>query len=71
MGPTMAVSLNPQAIAQQVGPAVPTLFIIAIVPLVLIAGSFALLTRRRATAGSVFGLVGAEIGPRSGVAAGI
>jgi len=71
MGPTMAVSLNPQAIAQQVGPAVPTLFIIAIVPLVLIAGSFALLTRRRATAGSVFGLVGAEIGPRSGTAAGI
>jgi len=71
MGPTMAVSLNPQAIAQQVGPAVPTLFIIAIIPLVLIAGSFALLTRRRATAGSVFGLVGAEIGPRSGTAAGI
>jgi len=71
MGPTMAVSLNPQAIAQQVGPAVPTTFMIAIVPLVLIAGSFALLTRRRATAGSVFGLVGAEIGPRSGTAAGI
>lgn len=71
MGPTMAVSLNPQAIAEQVGPAVPTTFIIAIVPLVLIAGSFAMLTRRRATAGSVFGLVGAEIGPRSGTAAGI
>lgn len=71
MGPTMAVSLNPQAIAEQVGPAVPMTFIIAIVPLVLIAGSFAMLTRRRATAGSVFGLVGAEIGPRSGTAAGI
>lgn len=71
MGPTMAVSLNPQAIAEQVGAAVPTTFVIAIVPLVLIAGSFALLTRRRATAGSVFGLVGAEIGPRSGTAAGI
>ena len=71
MGPTMAVSLNPQAIAEQVWPAVPTAFIVAIIPLGIIAGSFAILTRRRATAGSVFGLVGAEIGPRSGTAAGI
>lgn len=71
MGPSMAVSLNPQAIADQVGPAVPTTFVIAIVPLALIAGSFVLLSRRRGTAGSVFGLVGSEIGPRSGTAAGI
>ena len=71
MGPTMSVSLNPQAIAEQVGPAVPTTFVLALIPLLLIVGSFVLLTRRRSSAGSVFGLVGAEIGPRSGIAAGI
>ena len=71
MGPTMSVSLNPQAIAEQVGPAVPTSFVLALIPLLLIVGSFVLLTRRRASAGSVFGLVGAEIGPRSGTAAAI
>jgi amino acid transporter len=71
MGPTMSVSLNPQAIADQVGPAVPTTFLIALIPLMLIVGSFVVLTKRRGTAGSVFGLVGAEIGPRSGAAAGV
>lgn len=70
MGPSMSVSLNPQAIAEQVGSAVPTSFVLALVPLALIAGSFVLLTKRRGTAGSVFGLVSAEIGPRSGIAAG-
>jgi len=71
MGPTMAVSLNPQAIADQVGAAVPTTFLIALIPLLLIVGSFVVLTKRRGTAGSVFGLVSAEIGPRSGTAAGL
>lgn len=71
MGPSMSVSLNPQAIAEQVGSAVPTTFVVALIPLALIAGSFVLLSRRRGSAGSVFGLVGAEIGPKSGTAAGI
>ena len=71
MGPTMSVSLNPQAIAAQVGAAVPTTFLIALIPLSLILGSFVVLTKRRGTAGSVFGLVGADIGPRTGTAAGI
>ena len=71
MGPTMSVSLNPQAIAQQVNSAVPTAFLLAVIPLGLIAGSFVLLTKRSASAGSVFGLVRAEIGPRSGTAAGV
>ena len=70
MGPTMSVSLNPQAIADQVGSAVPTAFLIALLPLTLILGSFVVLTKRRGTAGSVFGFVGAEIGPRSGTAVG-
>lgn len=71
MGPSMGVSLNPQAIAEQVGPAVPTTFLIAVVPLSIITASFVILTRRRGSAGSLFGLVGAEIGPRTGTAAGL
>lgn len=71
MGPSMAVSLNPQAIAEQVGPAVPTVFLLAAVPLALITFSFVVLTRRRGSAGSLFGFVGAEIGPRTGTAAGL
>ena len=55
----MSVSLNPQAIADQVGSAVPTAFLIALLPLTLILGSFVVLTKRRGTAGSVFGFVGA------------
>lgn len=71
MGPSMSVSLNPQAIAEQVGPAVPMVFVIAVIPLSLITFSFVVLTKRRGSAGSLFGLVGAEIGPRTGTAAGI
>jgi amino acid transporter len=71
MGPSMSVSLNPQAIASQVGTAVPSAFLLAAIPLALIAGSFVLLSRRGGSAGSVFGLVGKEIGPRSGTAAGL
>jgi len=71
MGPTMSVSLNPQAIADQVGAAVPTTFLIALIPLSLILGSFVVLTKRRGTAGSLFGFVGAEIGPRAGTTVGI
>lgn len=71
MGPSMAVSLNPQAIAGEVGAAVPTTFLLAAVPLAIITFSFVVLTRRRGSAGSLFGLVGAEIGPRTGTAAGI
>ena len=71
MGPSMGVSLYPQAIAEQVGPAVPTTFLIAAVPLSIITASFVVLTRRRGSAGSLFGLVGAEIGPRTGTSAGL
>lgn len=71
MGPSMAVSLNPQAIAEQVGPSVPMVFLLAVIPLSLITFSFVVLTKRRGSAGSLFGLVGAEIGPRTGTAAGL
>jgi amino acid transporter len=71
MGPSMAVSLNPQAIAQQVGASVPATFMLAVVPLSIITYSFVVLTKRRGSAGSLYGLVGAEIGPRTGTTAGL
>ncbi len=53
MAPSMAVSLNPQVIAEQVGTAVPTAYVIALISLALITGSFVILTRRCGSAGSV------------------
>jgi amino acid transporter len=66
----MAVSLNPQAMADQVGSAVPTMFLAAFIPVGLIALSFAVLSSRFGSRGSIFGLVTASIGPRAGTAAG-
>ena len=71
MGPSMSVSLNPQAMAEQVGPAVPTVFAIAIIPVLIMGVSFVVLTRRHGTAGSLYGLVGAEMGPRAGSMSGL
>lgn len=71
MGPSMAVSLNPQAIAGQVGTAVPTAFLLAVIPLSIITYSFVVLTKRRGSRGSLYGLVGAEVGPRTGTVAGL
>ncbi len=70
VSPTMAISLNPQAMADQVGAAVPTMFLVAFVPVTVIAIAFAVLTRRFGSRGSIFGLVTASIGPRAGTAAG-
>lgn len=53
VGPSMSVSLNPQAMAEQVGGAVPVVYVIALVPLATIALAFIVLTRRHGTAGSL------------------
>jgi amino acid transporter len=71
MGPSMSVSLNPQAISEQVGAATPLIFVLAAIPLAIMVYSFVVLTRRRGSAGSLFGLVGVEIGPRTGTVAGL
>ena len=67
----MSVSLNPQAIAGQVGAAVPTIYLLAVIPLGIVVMSFVVLTRRRGSAGSLFSFVSAEIGPRTGTATGL
>lgn len=71
VGPSMSVSLNPQAMAAQVSGAVPLVYLMALVPLATIALAFIVLTRRHGTAGSLYGLVGLELGPRAGAISGM
>ena len=71
VGPSMSVSLNPQAMAEQVGGAVPVVYLIALVPLATIAAALVVLTRRHGTAGSLYTLIGLEMGPRAGAISGL
>lgn len=46
VSPTLAVSLNPQAVVEQVGGAIPLVYLVALIPVLLIAGGFAILASR-------------------------
>ncbi|WP_236794772.1 APC family permease [Amycolatopsis sp. GM8] len=70
LGPSMAVNINPQAPAGKVGPAVPLVFVLSMVGVLLVAHAFARLSQHIANAGSVYGFIGATIGPRSGFVGG-
>ena len=70
MAPSMAVNINPQGTAGTVGRAVPLAFALATAGVLLIAYTFVRLCQRFNHAGSVYGFVGATLGPRTGVVAG-
>jgi amino acid transporter len=70
MAPSMAVNINPQGTAGTVGRAVPLAFALATAGVLLIAYTFVRLCQRFHHAGSVYGFVGATLGPRTGVVAG-
>lgn len=70
MSPTLAMNLNPQDLAEHVGPAVPLVFILATIAVTLVALCFARLNRTTPNAGSAYGAVGASLGPRAGLVAG-
>ena len=70
MAPSMAASINPQGTATTVGRAVPIAFAIAFVGVLLVAYTFVRLTQRFHHSGSVYGFVGATLGPRAGVISG-
>jgi amino acid transporter len=70
MAPSMAVNINPQGTAGAVGRAVPLAFALATVGVLLIGYTFVRLCQRFHHAGSVYGFVGATLGPRVGVVAG-
>jgi amino acid transporter len=70
MAPSMAASINPQGTATTVGRAVPIAFALAFVGVLLVAYTFVRLTQRFHHSGSVYGFVGATLGPRAGVMTG-
>jgi amino acid transporter len=70
MAPSMAASINPQGTAGTVGRAVPLAFALAFVGVLLVAYTFVRLTQRFHHSGSVYGFVGATLGPRAGVISG-
>ncbi len=70
MAPSMAANINPQGTVGQVGRAVPLAFIVATIGVLLVAYGFVRLTQQFHHAGSVYGFVGATLGPRAGVFAG-
>src|SRR3954463_8855322 len=70
MAPTAAMALNGTAVAAQIGRAVPLAFVIATVGVLFVSYGFIRLTRHFNSAGSVFALAGATLGPRAGFFAG-
>jgi amino acid transporter len=70
MAPSMAASINPQGTAGLIGRAVPIAFALAFVGVLLVAYTFVRLTQRFHHSGSVYGFVGATLGPRAGIISG-
>src|SRR5690242_15635302 len=70
MAPSMAAIINPQGTVGLVGRAVPVAFVLATVGILLASYTFVRLCQISNPAGSVFGFVGATLGPRMGVLAG-
>ena len=69
MAPTVAMNLNPQQPAEHVGRAVPLVFALCTVLLLLVAWCFAHLAARYPGAGSAYTFVGATLGRRAGLVA--
>ena len=70
MAPSMAANINPQGSALTVGRAVPLTFVLATIGVLLVAYTFVRLCQQFHHAGSVYGFVGATLGPRAGVVSG-
>ncbi|MFG1925406.1 APC family permease [Cryptosporangium sp. NPDC048952] len=70
MAPSMAANINPQGMVGSVSRAVPLTFALATAGVLLVAYTFVRLTQKFHHSGSVYGFVGATLGPRPGVVAG-
>ena len=69
MAPSFALNANPQGMVGAVGRSIPLAFLLATIGVLLIAYSFVRLCRHFNHAGSVYGLIGATLGPRAGAVA--
>jgi amino acid transporter len=70
MAPTLAMAGNAQGLVASVGKAIPLVFFLGLVVVALVAHSFARLTAHHNHSGSAYALVGATVGPRSGLFSG-
>src|SRR5919205_1564085 len=70
MAPTLAVSITGVAPARLIGRAAPLAYVVAALGVALVAYGFVRLAGAFASAGSVYGFVGAVLGPRAGFVAG-
>lgn len=70
MAPSMAININPQVPAGIVGRAVPLVFVLATIGVLLVAYGFIRLCQHFNHAGSVYGFIGVTLGPRAGFVAG-
>lgn len=70
MAPSLAINLNPQAPALHVGRAVPLMFLLAVIGVMLVAYGFIRLCQSFQHAGSVYAFIGVTVGPRAGFVAG-
>src|ERR1700731_2954750 len=66
VGPSLAMSGNGQGTAAAVGKAVPLIFVLGALGVMLISHGFVRLTQRYNQAGSAYALVGKTLGPRAG-----
>ncbi len=67
MAPSLAINIEPQGAVGAVGRAIPLTYLLALVGVLLVSYGFARLAQRFHHSGAVYGLVGAVIGPRTGV----
>jgi len=70
MAPTLSMSLNPQQPEMHVGRAVPLIFALAAMVVMLVGWCFARLARSHPNAGSAYGYAAAALGPRWGLITG-
>lgn len=71
MAPSMAININPQGTAGEVGRATPLAFFLAAVAVLLIAYVFVRLCQYYQHAGSVYAFAGSSLGARAGAVAGL
>lgn len=71
MAPSMAANMNPQVPASIIGRAAPLAFVIAAIGVLLVGYGFVRMTQYFQHSGSVYAFVGATLGPRTGVVAGV
>ncbi|MCD2443284.1 APC family permease [Agromyces sp. SYSU K20354] len=70
MGPAVSVYFNPQVVAASAGAAMPLVFVIALVVMLVVASSIMAMAKAFPSAGSFYTYVSRGIGPRTGFVTG-